>query len=129
MTSPDDTWQNQSDSYLIINSVSTNGLITGQYLNNSPEYHCKGTYYPVTGWQLPGTNTVTFTVKWDNPYENCQSLTSCTGFTPGTTTINTLWQLVSNGMQSTGQIIQGSDTLQRVSDKRMKKSLVRGKGR
>ena len=119
------TWQNQSGSYLVVSSVNSDGLINGQYWNYASGYNCIGTPYPVTGWQLPGTNTVTFTVKWDNNHENCYSLTAWTGFTTGSTTITTLWQLVPNGAQNTGQILQGSDTFRRVADKRLSKSLIK----
>jgi hypothetical protein len=42
------------------------GRITGFYINRATGFHCIGSPYPVTGWVLDGTNTITFTVKWEN---------------------------------------------------------------
>lgn len=105
------TWQNQSGSTLSIEDVDSEGLITGYYINRASGFGCQNTPYPVTGWVLPGTNTITFTVKWENTTQNCQSLTAWTGFfSADGQTITTLWQLVVNGTTSTGQILKGSDT-------------------
>lgn len=111
-------WENQSGSYLYIDQIKPDGQLVGHYINNDTHFHCVGTPYPLTGWVISGTNTITFTVKWDNSYANCQSLTSWTGFLNSEgSRITTLWQLVSNGTTSTRQIVQGSDTFVRVSSK------------
>lgn len=111
-------WRNQSGSSMQITG-NTNGELTGSYVNNAPGYQCKGSPYPVVGWNMAGTNTITFTVMWENSYENCQSLTAWTGFiSQDGQTITTLWQLVVNGTTSTSQIYSGADTFTRIAMKK-----------
>jgi len=112
------TWQNQRGSTLYIEDIDSEGLITGLYVNQAAGFSCQGTPYPVTGWVLAGTNTITFTVKWENTTQNCQSLTAWTGFfSSDGQTMTTLWQMVVNGTTSTSQIYQGSDTFTLVTQK------------
>lgn len=113
-------WTNQSGSTLYIEDIDSEGGITGFYVNRATGFNCIGTPYPVTGWVLDGTNTITFTVKWENTSENCQSLTSWTGFfSSDGQTITTLWQLVSNGATKSSQILTGSDSFTRVAQKKL----------
>ena len=114
----DSLWMNQRGSTLHV-YVDTSGQVIGTYINRAPGFpHCANSPYRVRGWTLPGTNTVAFTVMWSNGQENCQSLTSWTGFlSPDGTTLTTLWQLVQNGTTSTSQIIQGQDVFTRVAQK------------
>jgi avidin family protein len=112
-------WQNSRNSSLFLEDISSEGLISGYYINRAAGFGCQNTAYPVTGWILENTNTITFTVKWENTAENCQSITAWTGFfSPDCRTITTLWQLVVNGTTSTGQISQGQDTFTRVALKK-----------
>ena len=111
-----DVWINEYGSSLTIEGITTDGQIYGHYINCAPCTRCRATEYPVTGWVLFGTNTITFTVKWDNPYENCHSLTAWTGFYDSTCDqIHTCWQLVLNGTKSVHEIRQGLDTFRRGS--------------
>lgn len=99
-------WTNQSGSTLYIDSVGSNGQITGHYINRAQGFGCQNTAYPVTGW-VYGT-AISFTVNWINAAESCNSITAWTGFYYQGK-ITTLWQLVINGSTSTSQIIQGQD--------------------
>ena len=99
-------WTNQDGSTLYINSVGSNGQITGTYINRAPGYSCQNISYPVTGW-IYGT-AITFTTIWQSSTESCNSITAWTGFYYNGE-IATLWQLTINGSTSTSQIIQGSD--------------------
>jgi hypothetical protein len=108
-------WVNQLGSVLHIDSVGSNGQLTGTYVNKAPGFRCQGTPYPVAGW-VYGT-AITFTTRWQNPSESCNSITSWTGFySQGQ--IKTLWQLVVNGSSNTGQILQGSDVFTPVTHKK-----------
>jgi len=109
-------WTNQSGSTLYIDSIAPTGQITGHYINRAQGYGCQNTSYPVTGW-VYGT-AITFTVKWENPAESCNSVTSWTGFYYQGA-ITTLWQLVVNGSTNTSQIIQGEDIFKPVEQKKL----------
>ena len=99
-------WTNQSGSTLYIQNIDPSGLVSGYYINRAQGYGCQNTPYMVTGW-VYGT-AITFTVKWENAIESCNSITSWTGlYYQGV--ITTLWQLVSNGATNKTQIIQGED--------------------
>lgn len=113
------TWKNQSGSVLHIEDIDSEGKITGLYVNHESGYQCKDTPYPVTGWVLEGTNTITFTVKWENTHQNCQALASWTGFvSEDRKTITTLWQLVQNETNDSGQIRKGEDVFTRVTQEK-----------
>jgi hypothetical protein len=105
------TWTNQRGSILHIDKVDSAGPITGYYINRAENFNCKDTRYPVTGW-IYGT-AITFTVKWENTKESCNSITAWTGFYYQGK-ITTLWQLVPDKAESTKQIIQGEDVFKRV---------------
>lgn len=100
-------WTNQSGSTLYIDSIGSNGQLTGTYINRAQGYGCQNIAYPVTGW-VYGT-AITFTTTWQSAAESCNSITAWTGFLYQGQ-IQTLWQLVINGSSSTKQIIQGADT-------------------
>ncbi|UXY14883.1 avidin/streptavidin family protein [Chitiniphilus purpureus] len=103
-------WTNQRGSTLYIDNVSASGQLTGTYINRAAGFGCQNTPYPVTGWVLG--NAITFTVLWRNAVQSCNSITAWTGFYYQGR-ITTLWQLVSNGTTSPGQIQQGQDVFTR----------------
>ena len=116
------TWVNQRGSTLAIESVGTNGLIKGYYVNRASGTGCQNVAYDLTGW-IHG-NAITFTVNWDNQTASCNSITSWTGFYYGGQ-ITTLWQLVVNGTTSTSQILKGEDTFSPSTDQKVfNKSLI-----
>lgn len=100
-------WTNQSGSTLYIDTIGSNGLLTGTYINRASGYGCQNISYPVTGW-VYGT-AITFTTIWQSTTESCNSITAWTGFYDQGK-ISTLWQLTINGSTSTSQIITGADT-------------------
>lgn len=100
-------WVNESGSIFTIDSVASNGLVTGTYVNKASGYGCQNISYPVTGW-IYGT-AITFTTIWQSAIESCNSITAWTGFY-NNGKISTLWQLAINGSTSTSQILQGKDT-------------------
>lgn len=107
-------WTNQSGSTLYIDSVGSNGQLTGTYINRAQGYGCQNIAYPVTGW-VYGT-AITFTTIWESTTESCNSITAWTGFVYKGQ-IQTQWQLVVNGSTSTTQIVQGKDTFSYQSPK------------
>jgi len=113
-------WTNQSGSILYINSVASNGQLTGTYINRAKGYGCQNIPYPVTGW-VYGT-AITFTTIWRSAKESCNSITAWTGFYYQGQ-IHTLWQLVVNGSSSIGQIVQGTDTFKPTASE-IHKSLI-----
>ena len=113
-------WTNQDGSTLYIDTVGTNGLITGTYINRASGYQCQNISYPVTGW-VYGT-AITFTTIWESTTESCNSITAWTGFYYQGQ-ISTLWQLTINGSTSTSQIMTGSDVFKPASSV-LKKSLI-----
>ena len=100
------SWTNQSGSTLYIDSIGTNGLLAGTYINREADYGCQNIPYPVTGW-VYGT-AITFNTIWQSSSESCNSITAWTGFLYQGQ-IHTLWQLVINGSTSASQILKGSD--------------------
>lgn len=105
-------WQNEYGSTLHIESVSPTGQITGYYINKAPGFSCQNTPYAVTGWTY--SNTITFSVRWDNTSQNCNSQTAWTGFVSQGKII-TLWQLVTTSMTNPNQILKGEDIFTLVS--------------
>ena len=99
-------WTNQSGSTLYIDTIDSNGLLTGTYINRAAGYGCQNIPYPVTGW-VYGT-AITFTTIWKSTTESCNSITAWTGFYYRGK-ISTLWQLTINGSTNTSQILQGKD--------------------
>jgi hypothetical protein len=104
-------WENQSGSTLQIDSVGSDGLITGTYINHAAGYGCQNVSYPVTGW-VYGT-ALTFNTLWESVSESCNSITAWAGFLYQGQ-ISTLWNLTINGSSSSSQIIQGSDTFKQI---------------
>jgi len=113
-------WTNQSGSTLYIDTIGSNGLLTGTYINRAQGYGCKNISYPVTGW-VYGT-AITFNTIWQSTTESCNSITAWTGFYYQGA-ISTLWQLTINGSTSTSEILKGSDTF-KPSTTVLKKSLI-----
>ena len=104
-------WENQSGSTLQIDSIGSDGLITGTYINRASGYGCQNISYPVTGWAY-GT-ALTFNTLWESASESCNSITAWAGFL-SQGQISTLWNLTINGSTSASQIIQGSDTFKQI---------------
>ena len=101
------SWVNQSGSRMTI-SVSGAGVVTGTYVNNAAGTSCRGTPYAITGWVL--NDFISFTVRWDNSFENCNSITGWTGYagvSGGTVSITTDWNLVYQS--TTGPMIQAGN--------------------
>jgi hypothetical protein len=109
-------WVNQEGSTLYINGISAQGELTGTYINRSAGYGCQNSPYPVNGW-VYGT-AISFSTKWQNSVESCNSITSWSGFytnVGGQGKITTLWQLVINGTSSPSQILKGQDVFSQSS--------------
>jgi hypothetical protein len=109
-------WVNQEGSTLYINGISAQGELTGTYINRAAGYGCQNSPYPVNGW-VYGT-AISFSTKWQNSVESCNSITSWSGFytnVGGQGKITTLWQLVINGTSSPSQIIKGQDVFSQTS--------------
>jgi hypothetical protein len=101
-------WTNTRGSEMYI-SVSSSGHISGNYINHDGNYSCQNTPYPISGW-VDGTS-IAFSVRWDNQFENCNSVTGWTGFYDSSTgKIETKWNLAISGTTDPSQIISGVDT-------------------
>ena len=84
-------WQNRSGSTFSLDTHnSQTGPITGTYINQSTGYSCIGTPYPAVGWYLNGA--ITWSVIWNNNYQNCNSVTAWSGFYSNNT-LTTRWVL------------------------------------
>ena len=84
-------WQNQSGSTFSLDAYNPQtGALTGTYINRSAGYSCIGTPYPAVGWILG--SAITWTVIWNNSYQNCDSVTGWSGFYSNNT-ITTKWVL------------------------------------
>jgi hypothetical protein len=112
---PFSSWGNEVGSTLYVESVGQDGKIAGYYINEAPSTHCKNKPYPVTGW-VYGAN-VTFSVKWENSAESCQSVTGWTGYYSGGK-ITTKWYLAYGET-----FMNGQDVFKPISPK-IKKSLI-----
>ncbi|WP_445945773.1 avidin/streptavidin family protein [Shewanella sp.] len=109
-------WVNQDGSTLYINSINAQGELTGSYINRAAGFACQNSPYPVNGWVF-GT-AISFSTKWLNSVESCNSITSWSGFynnAGGQGKISTLWQLVVNGSSSPSQILKGQDVFSQTS--------------
>ncbi len=96
-------WVNELGSTMTIQTVGSDGLITGTYVTAAG---CgAGTVRPLRGWYNNGA--ITFTVNW----QECNSLTSWTGnLTSSSVMIATLWQLSVSGPARWDSITAGADT-------------------
>ncbi|MHA1152691.1 MAG: avidin/streptavidin family protein [Alphaproteobacteria bacterium] len=96
-------WVNELGSTMTIQTVGSDGLITGTYVTT---VGCgAGKVRPLRGWYNGGA--ITFTVNW----QECNSLTSWTGnITSSGVTIATLWQLSVSGPAQWDSIVAGADT-------------------
>lgn len=113
------TWQSQSGSImsLTFDPTSTPDVyqLSGYYINNKPGYSCQGTPYPVTGYFLAPTATISFSVAWKNNAENCLSVTGWTGYMNAQTlVITTNWNLAYEASPGVMRIDSGADVFQPV---------------
>ena len=102
------TWTNESGSTMNLEFGPANA-VSGSYVNQAEGFNCLGTPYPLTGWVLG--NFISFSVAWDNDYENCNSVTAWSGFAEadgGSVQIVTLWALAFQG-SSGPEIETGKD--------------------
>lgn len=103
-------WQNQRGSTFSLDTYNPQtGAITGTYINRAAGFSCIGTPYPVVGWILG--SAMTWSVIWNNNYQNCNSVTGWSGFYANDT-ITTKWVLSSQA-----SILTGDDVFTRVAKK------------
>lgn len=69
---------NEHGSVLVIQSIGSNGSVTGTYANNATGYKCAGAAFPLVGW-MDGQR-ISYTVLWMNASVDCNSITSWTGY-------------------------------------------------
>ncbi len=101
-------WVNSRGSEMYI-SVSSSGHVSGSYINHDGNYSCQNSPFPVSGW-VDGT-AISFSVRWDNQFENCNSVTGWTGYYDSSTgKIETKWNLAVSGSTDPSQISSGTDT-------------------
>ena len=102
-------WVNQDGSILSLD-FSAAGLASGYFINKTPGFGCTGTPYPVTGWEL--SEVVAFAVRWNNPFENCNAVTSWAGNSIEATEgaeISATWTLVSQTPDGKPTVTTGKD--------------------
>lgn len=88
---PNTTWQNDKGSEFTILGISSDGSLKGTYTNRAVGFQCQNTPFPVVGW-IDGEK-IAFSVRWKNAQQDCQSITSWTGYLSGNR-ILTDWDLV-----------------------------------
>ncbi|MEM8960442.1 MAG: avidin/streptavidin family protein [Acidobacteriota bacterium] len=109
-------WDNDGGSTLHIDSIAADGQISGHYVNHAQGYRCQGTAYPVTGWWALDTNVVTFSVKWQNDHERCNSVTSWVGyFEAGCKRLVTSWFLVRDDADNRDDMLSGESVFIRIA--------------
>ena len=74
---PNAVWTNQNGSTLTIKQIAPDGSFTGSYVSHGSG-SCQGDAFPVIGW-IDGQK-VSFIVHWVNAKENCEAITSWTGY-------------------------------------------------
>lgn len=74
---PNAVWTNQNGSTLTIKQIAPNGSFTGLYVSHGSG-SCQGDAFPVIGW-IDGQK-ISFIVRWANAKENCEAITSWTGY-------------------------------------------------
>jgi Avidin family len=74
---PNAVWTNKNGSTLTIKRIAPDGSFTGSYVSHGTG-SCQGDPFPVIGW-IDGQK-VSFIVHWANAKENCQAITSWTGY-------------------------------------------------
>lgn len=110
-------WQNQSGSTFSIDTYDpSSGLFSGSYINRAQGTGCQNTPYGVTGYILG--NIISWSVRWQNAYQNCSSATGWTGYYANGV-ITTNWNLA---YQTSGgyAIAKGTDTFTRVTQTKSK---------
>ena len=105
-------WVNQRGSLLDIQQIRPDSSFTGTYINKAAGYRCQNTPYPVIGWVIG--SAITFSVRWSNSHENCNSVTAWSGFLFGGQ-IQTKWNLAISGSSDPSQIVSGADVFTPVS--------------
>jgi Avidin family len=83
-------WLNQRGSEMKLYSIDPQGNFVGVYINHAQGFACQGTPFDLHG-RASGKN-VTFTVVWQNQWQNCHSRTVWSGFVSGNI-IPTNWVL------------------------------------
>ncbi|WP_420431869.1 avidin/streptavidin family protein [Hyphobacterium sp.] len=84
-------WENQSGSMLYLDTIDSEGRMTGRYINGAPGYRCQGIEYPVSAQLFDPL--ISFRVIWIAEAETCHTITSWTGVIDGDV-IETEWSLV-----------------------------------
>lgn len=112
---PTGEWVNDLKSTLIIKSVDTSGLITGQYSSPSGT---AGEYLPLTGWfnapapsapNLDNGKIISFSVNWGK-YGSVTSWSGICQVVNGKPTIATIWNLArANSQFSWDHIVTNTD--------------------
>jgi hypothetical protein len=100
------TWTSQQGSTLTIQSIAANGAFTGSYVSRAGGEGCQNQPYPVRGW-IDGQK-ISFAVRWVNATENCQSITSWTGYI-GPRGMLTHWVIVHLSGSGTPVLTSGKD--------------------
>lgn len=84
-------WENQSGSMLYLDTIDSEGGMTGRYVNGAAGYRCQGIEYPVSAQLFDPL--ISFRVIWIAEAETCHTLTNWTGVIDGDV-IDTEWSLV-----------------------------------
>lgn len=78
---PQTRWVNNHGSELVIESIASDGRLTGTYSSSAPGYKCRGIAFPVTGW-VDG-DRIAYTMRARNGSADCGTMTSWTGYLHG----------------------------------------------
>jgi hypothetical protein len=75
---PQTRWVNDHGSELFIESIAPDGRLGGTYSSKLPNFQCRNTAFPLTGWT--GGDRIAYTVQWKSADVDCNQITSWTGF-------------------------------------------------
>lgn len=99
------TWTNQNGSTLTIGTIAPDGSFTGSFVSHYGGV-CLNSPYPVRGW-IDGQK-IAFAVRWVNASDDCEALTSWTGYL-GPKGVVTRWVIVHFNRSGNPVLTSGTD--------------------
>ena len=110
-------WVNQGGSVMALSFYCEGSQpnvcrVSGHYINHQSGFNCQGTPYPLSGVYYINTQTISWSVAWSNPHEDCGSVTGWTGYfdlSMSPIRLVTNWNLAYSTGGSGRTIMQGQD--------------------
>ena len=102
---PNATWTSQRGSSLTIRTIAPDGSFTGTFVSHTGGA-CQNEPFRATGW-IEGQK-IAFAVRWVNGVENCEAITSWTGYL-SRRGIEARWVIVHFGRSGSPVLESGMD--------------------